>query len=196
MMQPVTLYLIRHGQASAGFGQAHDPGLDSVGRAQAEAIGGEMESLGPLPLVSSPLRRTRETAAAFEKRWNVQATIERAVAEIPSPTEDLQVRTDWLRQAMQGRWADLPPTYQQWRGQVVAVLLSFGMLLMLWLIDWSASFAGPTAAKILSYLSLIQHLQDFQRGVIDSKDIIFYLSFIFVALFLTTRVVESARWRR
>ncbi len=80
--------------------------------------------------------------------------------------------------------------------QVVAVLLSFGMLLMLWLIDWSASFAGPTAAKILSYLSLIQHLQDFQRGVIDSKDVVFYLSFIFVALFLTTRVVESARWRR
>ena len=80
--------------------------------------------------------------------------------------------------------------------QIVAVLLAFGALLLLWLIDWSASFAGPTAAKILSYLSLIQHLQDFQRGVIDSKDIVFYLSFIFVALFLTTRVVESARWRR
>lgn len=124
MMQPVTLYLIRHGQASAGFDQAHDPGLDSVGRAQAEAIAGELESLGPLPLVSSPLRRTRETAAAFEKRWNVQARIERAVAEIPSPTKDLQARTDWLRQAMQGRWADLPPAYQQWRGQVVAALLA------------------------------------------------------------------------
>ncbi len=124
MLQPVTLYLIRHGQASAGFDQDHDPGLDSVGRAQAEAIGGELESLGPLPLVSSPLRRTRETAAAFEKRWNVRATIERAVAEIPSLTEDLQARTDWLRQAMQGRWADLPPTYQQWRGQVVDTLLA------------------------------------------------------------------------
>ena len=124
MMQPVTLYLIRHGQVSAGFDQAYDPGLDSVGRAQAEAIGGELESLGPLPLVSSPLRRTRETAAAFEKRWNVQATIEPAVAEIPSPTDDLQARMDWLRQAMQGRWADLPPSYREWRGQVVAALLA------------------------------------------------------------------------
>jgi ABC-2 type transport system permease protein len=80
--------------------------------------------------------------------------------------------------------------------QIVAVLLSFGMLLLLWLIDWSASFAGPTAAKILQYLSFIEHLQDFQRGVIDTKDVIFYLSFIFFALFLTSRVIESRRWRR
>ena len=80
--------------------------------------------------------------------------------------------------------------------QIVAVLLSFGALLLLWLIDWSASFAGPTAAKLLSYLSIIQHLQDFQRGVIDTADVLFYLSFIFFCLFLTTRVLESRRWRR
>lgn len=120
----VTLYLVRHGQASAGFDQAHDPGLDAVGRAQAEAIAKELESLGPLPLVTSPLRRTRETAAAFEKRWNVAARVEPAVAEIPSPIEDLQARTNWLRQVMQGRWSDLSPTYQQWRDQVVAALLA------------------------------------------------------------------------
>jgi ABC-2 type transport system permease protein len=80
--------------------------------------------------------------------------------------------------------------------QIVAVLLAFGALLVLWLIDWSASFAGPTAAKILSYLSIIQHLQDFQRGVIDTGDVVFYLSAIFFTLFLTTRVLESRRWRR
>ena len=80
--------------------------------------------------------------------------------------------------------------------QIVAVLLSFGMLLLLWLIDWSASFAGPTAAKILQHISIIEHLKDFQRGVIDTKDVIFYLSFIFFGLFLTTRIIESRRWRR
>ena len=80
--------------------------------------------------------------------------------------------------------------------QIVAVLLSFGILLMFWLIDWSASFAGPTAAKILQYVSFIEHLEDFQRGVIDSRDVVFYLSFTFFCLFLTTRVVESRRWRR
>jgi ABC-2 type transport system permease protein len=80
--------------------------------------------------------------------------------------------------------------------QIVAVLLSFGLLLLLCLIDWSASFAGPTAAKILEYVSIIQHLRDFQRGVIDTKDVIFYLSFIFFSLFLTSRIIESRRWRR
>ncbi|MCC7262976.1 MAG: ABC transporter permease subunit [Candidatus Latescibacteria bacterium] len=80
--------------------------------------------------------------------------------------------------------------------QIVAVLLGFGMLLLLWLIDWSASFAGPTAAKILQYVSIIEHLKDFQRGVIDTKDVVFYLSFIFLSLFITSRVLESRRWRR
>ncbi|MEW6752296.1 MAG: ABC transporter permease subunit [Candidatus Latescibacterota bacterium] len=80
--------------------------------------------------------------------------------------------------------------------QVVAVLLAFGVLLLFWLIDWSANFAGPTAAKVLQYLSFIEHLQDFQRGVVDTKDVIFYLSFIFLCLFATTRVLESRRWRR
>jgi ABC-2 type transport system permease protein len=80
--------------------------------------------------------------------------------------------------------------------QVVAALLSFGMLLLLWLIDWSASFAGPTAAKVLQYLSIIEHLKDFQQGVIDTKDVLFYLSLTFFTLFLTGRVIESRRWRR
>ena len=123
-MTPATLYLIRHGQASAGFDQAYDPGLDATGLAQAEAIVTELEALGPLPVVTSPLQRTRQTAAAFEKRWKVQARIEPAVAEIPSPTKDLQARTDWLRQAMRGRWSELAPQYQEWRKQVVAALLA------------------------------------------------------------------------
>ena len=80
--------------------------------------------------------------------------------------------------------------------QIVAVLLAFGALLLLWLIDWSANFAGPTAAKILHYLSIIEHLQDFQLGVIDTKDVVFYLSFTFFTLFLTSRALESRRWRR
>lgn len=119
-----TLYLIRHGQASAGFDQAYDPGLDATGLAQAEAIANELESLGPLPIVTSPLQRTRQTAAAFEQRWKVRARIEPAVAEIPSPTKDLQARADWLRQAMRGRWSELAPRYQEWRDWVVAALLA------------------------------------------------------------------------
>ncbi len=79
--------------------------------------------------------------------------------------------------------------------QIIAVAITFGALLLFWVIGWSASFAGPTAAEVLRYLSVIGHLQDFQRGVIDTKDVIFYISFITFFLFLAERVIESARWR-
>src|SRR3989441_1794229 len=115
MAHPVKLYLIRHGRASAGFAEAQDPGLDEVGRAQAQAIAQELGPLGPLPLVTSPLKRARETAAPFATLWGLPARIEPDVGEIPSPVTDLQVRAAWLRQALQGRWSDLPPTYQEWR---------------------------------------------------------------------------------
>lgn len=126
MTQPVRIYLIRHGRASAGFAEAHDPGLDEVGRTQAEAIVQELAPLGPLPLVTSPLKRARETAAAFEACWGVSAQVEPRVAEIPTPTLDLQARAAWLRQAMRGRWNELPPPYPAWRDEVVACLIALG----------------------------------------------------------------------
>ena len=61
---------------------------------------------------------------------------------------------------------------------------------MFWLIDWSASFAGPTAAKILQYVSFIEHLEDFQRGVIDSRDVVFYLE-----LYLFLPISDHAGYR-
>ncbi len=123
MAQTVKIYLIRHGRASAGFAEAQDPGLDHVGRTQALAIAQELGPLGPLPLATSPLKRARETATAFEALWGLKARIEPAVAEIPSPTEDLQARASWLRQAMQGRWSDLSVAYQNWRNGVAAALI-------------------------------------------------------------------------
>ncbi len=60
------IYLVRHGRAAADWGSHVDPGLDDVGRTQAEAMASELAPKGPLPLVASPLRRTRETAAARE----------------------------------------------------------------------------------------------------------------------------------
>jgi len=124
MAQPIKLYLIRHGRASAGFAEARDPGLDNVGRAQAQAMAKELGPLGPLPLITSPLRRARETAAPFEALWGMKARVEPGVAEIPSPTEDLQARATWLRQAMRGRWSDLPAAYQAWRDGVAASLIA------------------------------------------------------------------------
>lgn len=79
--------------------------------------------------------------------------------------------------------------------QIVAAVISFCILLLFWLIDWAASFAGPTVAKVLTYLSIIEHIRDFSRGMVDTRDVVFYLTFIFFMLFLTHTVIESKRWR-
>jgi broad specificity phosphatase PhoE len=124
MASAVRLYLIRHGRASAGFAEAHDPELDEVGRQQAATIAQELAPLGPLPIITSPLKRARETAEPFEVQWNLKARVEEAVAEIPTPGMDLQVRSAWLHRAMRGRWSDLPAFHQNWRNQVVAALVA------------------------------------------------------------------------
>src|ERR1700694_1163169 len=113
------IYLVRHGRAAADWGAHVDPGLDDVGRAQAEAMAGELAPQGPLPLIASPLRRTRETAAALERRWRIAARIEPRVGEIPSPVEDLAGRGDWLRGIMQRRWPELEEPLQRWGAAVI-----------------------------------------------------------------------------
>ncbi len=122
MTAPVQLYLVRHGRASAGFAEAHDPGLDDLGREQALVIAQELAPLGPFPILTSPLQRARETATPLEILWKVTAQVEPKVAEIPSPTENLQERSTWLHQALRGRWSDLPPPYQAWRDSLVVFL--------------------------------------------------------------------------
>jgi ABC-2 type transport system permease protein len=62
-------------------------------------------------------------------------------------------------------------------------------------LDWMSSFQDSVTAKAVSYLSVLQHFDSFSKGVLDSKDIIYYLSAIFIGLFLTARSLESLRWR-
>src|SRR5680860_1066136 len=117
------LYLVRHGRATGGFGDDADPGLDDLGRSQAEAMADRIEPLGPLTMVTSPLRRARETTAALEARWNTMALVEPSIAEIPAPTDDLDERHTWLRQAMGTTYTDLGKRYSSWRTMVASVLL-------------------------------------------------------------------------
>jgi broad specificity phosphatase PhoE len=116
------LYLVRHGQAAAGWDQDADPGLSETGRAQAEAAAVELAPLGPLPIVTSPLRRTRETAAPLAAAWGVSPTIDPAVSEIPSPTDDLAERGEWLIRLFAQPWDDWPADLQAWRRQIPATL--------------------------------------------------------------------------
>lgn len=81
------------------------------------------------------------------------------------------------------------------RNQIVAGMATFGVFLMLWVIGWVGDFAGPTTKTIVSYLSITEHFDDFSKGIIDTKHLVYYLSFITFGLFLTAKAVDSERWR-
>ena len=81
------------------------------------------------------------------------------------------------------------------KNQIVAGIATFAVFLFLWVINWMGETAGPTAREIVSYLSITEHFDDFARGVIDTKHLVYYLSFITFGLFLTAKSVDSERWR-
>jgi len=82
------------------------------------------------------------------------------------------------------------------RNQVIAAVLSFVLVLLLFSISILDVFIrDPESSKLIRYLSLIEHLQDFAKGVIDTRPVIFYLSLTAIFLFLTGRVIGSPRWR-
>jgi ABC-2 type transport system permease protein len=81
------------------------------------------------------------------------------------------------------------------KNQIVAGIATFVISLMFWIVSWFSDSAGPGLSPILNYLSITQHFEDFGKGVIDTKHVIFYLSFITFALFLTLKSVDSERWR-
>ncbi len=120
------LYLVRHGRPLARFDQDVDPGLDDVGREQAQAVAAELAPLGPLDVVTSPLRRTRETAAPLEAAWGIAARVEPAVGEIKSPTDDVVERGAWLGAILRGQrgWSELDEERLRWRDGVVDALLA------------------------------------------------------------------------
>jgi ABC-2 type transport system permease protein len=79
--------------------------------------------------------------------------------------------------------------------QIVAVILTFGVSLVLWLISVFAGAATGVARDVINYLSVISHLDDFIKGVIDTSHVIYYVTFAFVGLFLAYRSLESMRWK-
>lgn len=124
-----SLYLIRHGKPAAGWGEDDDPGLDDQGHGQAEAVASWLmaraEPLRPVRVVSSPLRRCRETAAPFARALGVDVVIDPDVGEIPTPAAlSAAERPAWLRDAMGGTWAEIRGDidYEGWRQRVTATL--------------------------------------------------------------------------
>jgi ABC-2 type transport system permease protein len=81
------------------------------------------------------------------------------------------------------------------KNQIIAGAATFGVCLLLWVLEWVSGYETATWAKVLAYMSVITHFESFAKGVLDTKDAIFYLTVIFVGLFFTSRSMESLRWR-
>ncbi|PYM49525.1 MAG: ABC transporter permease [Candidatus Rokuibacteriota bacterium] len=79
--------------------------------------------------------------------------------------------------------------------QIVASITTFGILLILWIIGWSADYVGGAWGKVLQHLSILEHNDNFAKGVLDTKDVLYYANFIALALFLTLRSLEARRWK-
>jgi broad specificity phosphatase PhoE len=114
--------LVRHARPAAAFEDDLDPGLDDTGRAEAEARAVEMAPCGAVAIVSSPLRRARETAAPLARRWRADVAIEPAFGEVPTPGLALADRGTWLRELLGRRWSDADAAVRAWRAALVAAL--------------------------------------------------------------------------
>jgi broad specificity phosphatase PhoE len=125
------IYLIRHGKPASVWGEEDpDPGLDETGRAQARGAADALMALPPEErptfVVSSPLRRCRETAQPLADALGVDVEIDPAVGEIPTPSGlSLAERPAWLREAMAGTWASIVGDidYDAWRRDVARSLM-------------------------------------------------------------------------
>jgi ABC-2 type transport system permease protein len=81
------------------------------------------------------------------------------------------------------------------KNQIVSGMITFAVFLLLWVINWVASFTGPTTQAVLNYLSITEHFDDFTKGVLDTKHLVYYASVISFGLFLTARAVDTERWK-
>ncbi len=79
--------------------------------------------------------------------------------------------------------------------QITAGAVTFGLFLFFWIISWISGPADSPGAKMMQYISIIDHLSNFIRGLIDTQDVVYYVSFTFFGLFLTHQAIEFQRWR-
>jgi ABC-2 type transport system permease protein len=79
--------------------------------------------------------------------------------------------------------------------QIVAGAVGFAVSLLLFVLNWVSEFGSSITDRVIGYFSVQAHFESFSKGVLDSKDIVFYVTMIILGLFLTSRSLESVRWR-
>ena len=81
------------------------------------------------------------------------------------------------------------------KNQIVAGVIAFAVFLLLFVLDWVTAYSTGTAGRVISYMSLTTHFDNFAKGVIDLSDVVFYFSVTFMGIFLTARSVEALKGR-
>ena len=81
------------------------------------------------------------------------------------------------------------------KNQIIAGAATFGVCLLLWVLEWVSGYETSTWASVLSYMSVVTHAGSFSKGLLDSKDAVYYLTLTFLGIFFTARSLESLRWR-
>jgi broad specificity phosphatase PhoE len=116
------LVLVRHGRPAGTWGHDPDPGLDALGHDQSRAVADLLAPIGPLPVVVSPLRRTRETAAPLVARWSLDPVVEPAVGELTAPPDPRPDHATWLRALMAGTGAAHSGVMEPFRARVLGAI--------------------------------------------------------------------------
>ncbi len=81
------------------------------------------------------------------------------------------------------------------KNQIIAGATTFGVCLLLWVLEWAGGYETATWAKVLSYMSVVTHIGSFSKGLLDTKDAVYYVTLTFLGIFFTARSLESLRWR-
>jgi ABC-2 type transport system permease protein len=81
------------------------------------------------------------------------------------------------------------------KNQIIAGAATFSVCLLLWVLSWVSSYNDAPWAQAIAYCSILTHFEPFSKGIVDTKDLVFYISAIFLGLFLTSQSLESLRWR-
>ncbi len=133
-----TLYVVRHGRVASNPVDPDDPELSAEGQSQAASVAEELRTRVPrkLPILTSPLRRCRETAAPLSAIWGTKPIVEPRIAEVPGPPPEALPRAEWLRRALIAEWPELielgqslqpgyDSTLTNWRAGVLEAILAY-----------------------------------------------------------------------
>lgn len=121
----MTLYLVRHARPSAGI-EHLDPGLDMVGKSQADHVARALRHVGAVRLVTSPMRRARETAQPMANAFGLTLEVVDEVAEVFDRAIPVTERRRMLAPLLSGRWSQQTDRLREWRDRLLGKLMELG----------------------------------------------------------------------